>query len=164
MKTLNCIVAILAFAFVSFGSVVPVDAQTPGRWFGRERVDDFSGETEYRAFSFQASVGTGSRMRLQFDCDGSSTSVLLRLNDGIARDGSFQYRVDDSDVRNASWNDGNEFVSIAGVGAVAFIREISGGRELRVRIPRFRDSSVDATFNLEGMATHVDEIRRLCDW
>ena len=166
MKTLNCIVAILAFAFVSFGSVVPVDAQ--GRWLGRESVDDFSGETSYTAVQVvQASRDSDGTVSMMIGCQNTggsrNTTALLEMTEGIASDGSFQYRVDDSGVRDAEWYDGNEFVGAAGSVAVAFLREISGGRELRVRISRFREASVDATFNLDGMATHVSEIRRLCD-
>lgn len=156
MKTLNCIVAILAFAFVSFGSVVPVDAQ--GRWIGQENVDDFSGETSYTA------VQSDSGVTLSIGCmEGGATAVLLALSNGLACDGSFQYRLDDSDVTDAEWVDGNRFIAIQGAGAVAFIREISDGRELRVRIPRFNRGRVNATFNLDGVAPHVSEVERLCD-
>lgn len=159
MKTLNCIVAFLAFAFVSFGSVVPVDAQ--GRWIAAETVDDFTGETRYMAFQPSDDVTFG------IGCTGdeiANVSVVLILDDGISRDGSFQYRVDDSDIRDAEWTDGNEVIGLTAGRAVSFIREISGGRELRVRIPRFRSSNIDGTFNLEGMATHLSEVERRCDF
>lgn len=160
MKTLNCIVAILAFAFVSFGSVVPVDAQPLGRWLGRERVDRFSGETTYRARYLTGNVN------MVFSCaeEASVTSVSLTLQDGISRDGTFQYRVDDSDVRDAEWTDGDEVIYTQGRRAVAFLRELIGGRELRVRIPRFRRASENQLFYLEDAATHLSEVRRRCDW
>lgn len=153
MKTLNCIVAILAFAFVSFGSVVPVDAQ----WFV-----DSSAATGYAAIR-----ASGSGVGFSIGCSAErTTTVLLLLNDGIARDGTFQYRVDYpvSGFRDAAWDDGNSVISIEGRRAVAFLREIRGALELRVRIPRFRQGSLDATFNLAGMLTHLSEVRRRCGW
>lgn len=173
----DCIMAILAFAFVSFGSFVPVDAQidyerlgfTPNgiptvevvspRWVGREAVDDFSGETIYYAMYITGNVSIG------FSCVDNDTYVIVTLDDGISRDGTFQYRVDDSDVRDAEWTDDNENIYTQGDRSITFLRDISGGRELRVRIPRFRSRyRVDQTFPLDGMAPHLSEVRRRCDW
>lgn len=167
--TFAAIVAVFA-VFVSFGSVVPVDAQGTG-WFGQTTVDDFSGETNYVSIlPSRVRVNTpgaslrGGDVDMMISCFENTTYVSFSLENGIARDGSFQYRLDDSDVRNAEWDDGNEVITVVGIRAIAFIREISNGRELRVRIPRYSRARIDATFNLEGMTEHVSEVRRLCGW
>ena len=126
-------------------------------WSGETMVDDFSGETNYASMS-----RGGGDVSMWVMCIENTTLVSFQMENGIARDGSFQYRLDDSDVRNAEWNADNDDITAVGIRAIAFIMEIINGRELRVRF--YNSPIIDATFNLEGMAEHVSEVKRLCGW
>ena len=161
MTTLNNVVLfVLSFVLVlSVGSVVPAFAQ--GTWYSPgPSVDDFTGETSYMALQ------NLDQLSIIILCDDeNTTSVSFVLNGGkISRDGTLLYRLDGADIRTVQFTDQDAVISLAGARAIAFLMDIGRGLAMRVRIPTFRGSPAEGTFRILGMATHVNEIRKHCDW
>ena len=172
MRTLINVV-LFVLVLVLFGSVVPADAQPEGRWFSSgPRVDDFTRGTSYAARQRNSAVSVA------IGCSVGDTTYVAFVFGGVSLDGTVQYRLDGADIRSirftmddpdheilayAVGSGREDVISLEDDRAIAFLGDIGDGREMRVRI-RTRIGIAAQTINLEGMAEHVSEVRRYCDW
>jgi len=104
-------------------------------------------------------------------CSENTTSAFFTFAGEFMADiqsyGRIDYRVDDRPARNRNFtaSTSNEALGLwRGSGSIPFLKEISDGSSLLIRVTPFNESPIELTFVIAGMEEALVPLREACNW
>lgn len=121
--------------------------------------------------TIQGQFGSPGPATLLLRCKENTTSVFLVLNDQFLSDiqgfGTVDYRIDSGKsgkVRMQSSTDNKALGLWSGGTAIPFATKLLKGAKIVLRATPFNESPQEVTFDLTGLPTAVEPLRKSCKW
>ena len=109
--------------------------------------------------------------KLYLRCEENTTSLFMFAGGHFLSDiqgyGRVDYRIDGKKAgqKNMKASTSNEALGLwSGGQAIPFIKEIMSGQTLLVRLTPYNESSLEFSFNINGLSEAVKPLRKACNW
>lgn len=115
--------------------------------------------------------GQAEHASLYLRCKEGKTVAYIHFGGHFMSDnrggGRVDYRIDMQPARHRMMEESNNNKALGlwnGKASIPFVKELFGGRSLYVRATPFSESMIEATFNISGLETAIEPLRKACKW
>jgi type VI secretion system VasI family protein len=153
----------------------PEAAPDPGIWINRVSKDAMS-DFENSVWVVGSSTEISSQLGINnvtptlfARCSDSKTNVFVNwdrfiTSGGVDNEQQVSYRIDDKKVVRTDWLMSTDFEATFSNNAVALLKALKGGKQLRVSTIPYGDNEVQASFDITGIDVVVADIAKRCGW
>lgn len=109
-----------------------------------------------------------TKPKLVIRCVENTTAIFVNFDDYLGSDAPIlTLRVGEQDAQSVRWMISTNKKSLGlwdGRGSIPFLRRIVDQAQLVMRVTPFNDNPLTATFKLNGLQPHLEELAETCNW
>jgi len=150
--------------------------ETTSSWAVRSETSEFKDTTDvFVSTDSDDTVPCGysgpRKVSMMVRCMENTTSVYFssecHVASGFSGYGNVEYRVNDKKAVKKGFQASTDNSALglwSGRSSIPFIKSLLGGKRLLIRFTPFNESPVTASFDISGIDTAVQSLRKACNW